>query len=68
MNVSKVVLAGGSRIPAGDILRIGEKRYFILGGAEEGGNAALIVRELHVMCQVLPSASRWRKDDDPKFA
>eukprot|EP00959_Pyramimonas_sp_CCMP1952_P258615 5405979-Pyramimonas_sp.AAC.1 len=65
MNVSKVVLVGGPRISAGDIMRIGEKRYLIIGGAEEGGNVALIVDELHVICQALPSASRRRKDDAP---
>eukprot|EP00959_Pyramimonas_sp_CCMP1952_P331476 6941182-Pyramimonas_sp.AAC.1 len=65
MNVSKVVLADGSCISAGDILRTGEKRYFILGGAEEGGNMAFIVQELHFICQVLPSASRRRKGGAP---
>ncbi|CAK0846780.1 unnamed protein product [Prorocentrum cordatum] len=35
---------------------------------QEGGNVALIVQELHFICQALPSASRWRKDDAPKFA
>ena len=67
MNVSRVVVIGGSRIRAGDILCFGGGRYFIIGGAEEGGNVALIACALHFVCQVTPSASRWRKDDAPRF-
>eukprot|EP00959_Pyramimonas_sp_CCMP1952_P435771 9125321-Pyramimonas_sp.AAC.1 len=66
MSMSTMIVIGGSRVKAGDIIHFGGGRNFIIGGAEEGGTVVLIAHMLQFVCQVPPSASRRRKDGAPR--